>query len=128
MDTPRDFSSRRSAILAHELTPHFGEMERNPGSVLAGEALPCGLASNSQRRRDSVPADASLFQQRRTQDFSRSVSRAVSRLFAVGMLVSAWMIALAPWLMDLFRGGRFQRADAVTTTHLFGILRHPAFR
>ena len=70
----------------------------------------------------SLPFFASLFQQRRTEDFSRSVSRAVSRLFAVGMLVSAWMIALAPWLMDLFRGGRFQRADAITTTHLFEVL------
>jgi putative peptidoglycan lipid II flippase len=46
----------------------------------------------------------------------------VSRLFAVGMIVSAWMIALAPWLMDLFRGGRFNRADAAATTHLFTIL------
>jgi putative peptidoglycan lipid II flippase len=43
-------------------------------------------------------------------------------LFAVGMIVSAWMIALAPWLMDLFRGGKFNHANAVTTTHLFSIL------
>jgi putative peptidoglycan lipid II flippase len=32
------------------------------------------------------------------------------------------MIALAPWLMDLFRGGRFNHADAAATTHLFVIL------
>ncbi len=32
------------------------------------------------------------------------------------------MIALAPWLMDLFRGGKFNRADAATTTRLFSIL------
>jgi putative peptidoglycan lipid II flippase len=38
------------------------------------------------------------------------------------MIVSAWMIALAPWLMDLFRGGRFNRAAAGDTTHLFRIL------
>ncbi len=38
------------------------------------------------------------------------------------MIVSAWMIALGPWLMDLFRGGRFSRADAATTTQLFVIL------
>jgi putative peptidoglycan lipid II flippase len=38
------------------------------------------------------------------------------------MLVSAWMIALAPWLMDLFRGGKFDRADAATTTRLFSVL------
>jgi putative peptidoglycan lipid II flippase len=70
----------------------------------------------------SLPFFASLFQQRRAHDFSSSVSRAVSRLFAIGMIVSAWMIALAPWLMDLFRGGKFQRADATETTRLFAIL------
>jgi len=32
------------------------------------------------------------------------------------------MIALAPWLMDLFRGGKFHRADAAGTTRLFVIL------
>ena len=70
----------------------------------------------------SLPFFASLFQQRRAHDFSIFVARAVSRLFAVGMIVSAWMIALAPWLMDLFRGGKFKRADAAATTQLFVIL------
>ncbi|MGP8258962.1 MAG: murein biosynthesis integral membrane protein MurJ [Acidobacteriaceae bacterium] len=70
----------------------------------------------------SLPFFASLFQQGRTHDFSSSVGRSVSRLFAVGMIVSAWMIALAPWLMDLFRGGKFNRADAVAITQLFSIL------
>jgi putative peptidoglycan lipid II flippase len=37
------------------------------------------------------------------------------------MLVSAWMIALAPWLMDLFRGGKFNRADVAGMTQLFSI-------
>jgi putative peptidoglycan lipid II flippase len=70
----------------------------------------------------SLPFFASLFQRKLTHDFSTSVGRSVSRLFAVGMIVSAWMIALAPWLMDLFRGGKFNHANAVTTTHLFSIL------
>lgn len=70
----------------------------------------------------SLPFFASLFQQQKFDDFSRSVSRSVSRLFAVAMLVSAWMIALAPWLMDLFRGGRFNHADAAATTQLFVVL------
>jgi putative peptidoglycan lipid II flippase len=70
----------------------------------------------------SLPFFASLFQQRRAHDFSASVGRSVSRLFSVGMIVSAWMIALAPWLMDLFRGGKFNHADAAGTTHLFSIL------
>jgi putative peptidoglycan lipid II flippase len=66
----------------------------------------------------SLPFFAALFQQR-AKEFSASVSRSVSRLAAVGLLVSAWMVAVAPWLMDLFRGGRFNRADAATTTRLF---------
>jgi putative peptidoglycan lipid II flippase len=70
----------------------------------------------------SLPFFASMFQQRRMKDFSASVSRAVSRLFSVGMIVSAWMVALAAWLMDLFRGGHFHNKDAATTTRLFVIL------
>jgi putative peptidoglycan lipid II flippase len=70
----------------------------------------------------SLPFFASLFQQKRAFDFSASVGRSVSRLFAVGMLVSAWMIALAPWLMDLFKGGKFNRADVLSVTQLFQIL------
>jgi putative peptidoglycan lipid II flippase len=67
----------------------------------------------------SLPFFASLYQQRREWDFSATVGRSVSRLFAVGLLVTAWMIALAPWLMDLFRGGKFNRVDAAETTRLF---------
>ena len=70
----------------------------------------------------SLPFFASLFQQRRAFDFSASVGRSVSRLFAVGMLVSAWMIALAPWLLDLFKGGKFNRADVASVTQLFQVL------
>jgi putative peptidoglycan lipid II flippase len=70
----------------------------------------------------SLPFFASLYQQGRAYDFSESVGRSVSRLFAVGMIVSAWMIALAPWLLDLFRGGRFSHADAAATSQLFGVL------
>ncbi len=70
----------------------------------------------------SLPFFASLFQQRREFDFSASVGRSVSRLFGVGMLVSAWMIALAPWLLNLFKGGKFNRADVLSVTQLFQIL------
>ena len=70
----------------------------------------------------SLPFFASLFQSGRLYDFSASVGRSVSRLFSVGLLLSAWMIALAPWLVDLFRGGRFSRADATETTLLFAVL------
>ena len=70
----------------------------------------------------SLPFFTSLFQRGQMFAFSESVGKAVSRLFCVGLLVSAWMIALAPWLMDLFRGGRFSRGDARQTTLLFTIL------
>ena len=70
----------------------------------------------------SLPFFASLYQGDRLYDFSASVGRTVSRLLCVGLLVSAWMIALAPWLMDLFRGGRYNRADAGETTQLFAVL------
>jgi putative peptidoglycan lipid II flippase len=69
----------------------------------------------------SLPFFASLFQQKREWDFSASVGRSVSRLFAVGMLVSAWMIALAPWLMNLLRSGKFNKADAAEVAWLFSI-------
>jgi putative peptidoglycan lipid II flippase len=69
----------------------------------------------------SLPFFAALFQRKLSYDFSASVGRSVSRLFAVGLLVSAWMIAVAPWLMDLLRGGRFNHNDAAETTHLFRI-------
>ncbi len=70
----------------------------------------------------SLPFFASLYQSGRMFDFSVSVGRSVSRLLCVGLLVSAWMIALAPWLMDLFRGGRFRRGDAAEMTQLFTML------
>ena len=70
----------------------------------------------------SLPFFASMFQRGLASEFSASVARSVSRLFAVGMIVSAWMVALAPWLMDLFRGGHFSRANAAETTRLFTIL------
>jgi putative peptidoglycan lipid II flippase len=70
----------------------------------------------------SLPFFASLFQQRRAFDFSASVGRSVSRLLAVGLLVSAWMMALAPWLIDIFRRGKYNRADAAETTKLFTVL------
>ena len=69
----------------------------------------------------SLPFFASLFQRGQMYDFSASVGRSVTRLFSIGLLISAWMLALAPWLMDLFRGGKFSRGDVTAMTHLFMI-------
>jgi putative peptidoglycan lipid II flippase len=105
---------------------NFFASESNGGITLIGNAKDLfnapfnviGAAAGAA----SLPFFAALFQQKRVHDFSISVTRAVSRLFALGLLVSAWMIALAPWLMDLFRGGRFSRANAGETTTLFILL------
>ncbi|MFC6646396.1 lipid II flippase MurJ [Granulicella cerasi] len=69
----------------------------------------------------SLPFFASLHAKGKAWDFSTSVSRSVSRLLAFGALLGAWMIALAPWLLDLFRGGSFHRTDAAETTQYFTI-------
>jgi putative peptidoglycan lipid II flippase len=69
----------------------------------------------------SLPFFAALFQRKLSYEFSSAVGRSVSQLFAVGLLVTAWMVALAPWLMDLLRGGRFNHSDAAETTHLFRV-------
>ena len=67
----------------------------------------------------SLPFFASLHAQKREFDFSSAVGRSVSRLLAIGAIVAAWMIALAPWLLDLFRGGSFHRTDAAETARYF---------
>lgn len=69
----------------------------------------------------SLPFFASLYAQKREYDFSASVARSVSRLMAVGVIVAAWMMALAPWLLDLFRGGSFHRSDSAETARYFVI-------
>ncbi len=70
----------------------------------------------------SLPFFASLYQSGRLYSFSESVGKSVSRLLCIGLLVSAWMIAVAPWLMDLFRGGRFHRGATAEMTQLFTML------
>ena len=67
----------------------------------------------------SLPFFASLHAQGREWDFSSSVARSVSKMLEIGALLSAWMIALAPWILDLFRGGGFNRTDTVETTGYF---------
>ena len=67
----------------------------------------------------SLPFFASLHAQGKAWEFSAAVSRSVSRLLAIGTLIAAWMVALAPWIIDLFRGGGFHRTDAAETTRYF---------
>ena len=69
----------------------------------------------------SLPFFSSLFSQQRHGDFASAVNRAVSRVFAASLIAAAWMIALAPPIVDLFRGGSFNRADAADTEQYFAI-------
>ena len=69
----------------------------------------------------SLPFFSSLFSQHRLGDFASAVNRAVSRVFAASLIVAAWMLALAPPIVDLFRGGSFNRTDAADTTQYFAI-------
>jgi putative peptidoglycan lipid II flippase len=69
----------------------------------------------------SLPFFATLHAQGKQWEFSASVSRAVSRMLEVGVLLSAWMIGLAPWILDLFRRGHFTRQDSAETTQYFAL-------
>ncbi len=69
----------------------------------------------------SLPFFSSLFSEHRLTDFASAVNRSITRIFAVALLLAAWMIALAPPIVDLFRGGSFNRTDAIQTAHYFAI-------
>lgn len=69
----------------------------------------------------SLPFFSSLFAQHRLFDFNEAVSRAVSRLIAVSLLVTTWMIALAMPIVDLLRGGHYSHSDALLTARYFAL-------
>ena len=70
----------------------------------------------------SLPFFAALWEQGKRAQFASSVNRSVSRILAVSFLLSAWMITLAAPLVDLlFRGGSFNRFDAVRTAVYFSV-------
>ncbi len=68
----------------------------------------------------SLPFFAALWTKGDVAVFSAAVDRSVSRMIAVSLLVSGWMIGVAPLLIDLMlRGGSFAARDAASTTHYF---------
>ena len=69
----------------------------------------------------SLPFFSSLYAQAKMYDYNAAVNRAVSRLLAVAMLMTAWMSALAMPIVDLLRGGSYSHADVVATARYFGI-------
>jgi len=70
----------------------------------------------------SLPFLAALFGKEGNLPFGRSVNESVSRIAAVSVLLSAWMIPLAGAAIDFFfRGGLFLRSDAGATALYFSI-------
>ena len=67
----------------------------------------------------SLPFFSKLFAQDRMYDFNHAVSRAVSRLIGVALLVTGWMAALAVPIVDLLRGGSYSAEDAALTARYF---------
>jgi len=68
----------------------------------------------------SLPFFARLFNEKKYEDFSRTVSDSVYRIVAASVLISAWMAATALPLIDLaYRRGRFTFSDSTTTATFF---------
>ncbi len=69
----------------------------------------------------SLPFFSSLYTQNRLVDFNQAVSRSISRLLAVALLVTAWMTSLAMPIVAFLRGGSYTHEDAVATARYFAI-------
>lgn len=69
----------------------------------------------------SLPFFSTLFAQDRMADFNAAVSRSVSRLLAVALLVTAWMVALAVPIVGFLRGGSYTHTDALATARYFAL-------
>jgi putative peptidoglycan lipid II flippase len=69
----------------------------------------------------SLPFFSSLYTQSRFADFDAAVNRSVSRLIAVALLVTAWMVALAIPIVGFLRGGSYTHADALATARYFAL-------
>src|SRR5438270_3058264 len=68
----------------------------------------------------SLPFFARLYGEKRMDDFSRSVSSSISRLGAVCLLASSWMMVAALPIVDLaFHRGHFTVADTRETAGYF---------
>lgn len=106
-------------ILAHYAAGDPGGISRltNAKALFNAPLTVVGAAAGAA----SLPFFSSLFAQQRLYDFNDAVARSVSRLLAAGLLLTAWMCALATPIVDLLRGGKLTPADAVATTRYFAI-------
>jgi putative peptidoglycan lipid II flippase len=70
----------------------------------------------------SLPFFASLWSKERFYDFAMQVANSVSRIVAIALLASAWMLGLAYPLVDIiFRGGKLLPADVKETSLFFSV-------
>jgi putative peptidoglycan lipid II flippase len=68
----------------------------------------------------SLPFFARLWSERKHEDFAATVNRSITKLSAICLLATSWMIVVAAPLTDLaFRRGRFALSDAHETASLF---------
>ncbi|HVZ16815.1 MAG TPA: murein biosynthesis integral membrane protein MurJ [Terriglobales bacterium] len=68
----------------------------------------------------SLPFFARLFNEKKRDEFARSVSDSVYRIAASSLLISAWMAATALPVIDIvYRRGRFTFADSSATAVFF---------
>ncbi|MCU1311617.1 MAG: integral rane protein MviN, partial [Candidatus Angelobacter sp.] len=68
----------------------------------------------------SLPFFARLYSEKRYDDFAKTVNNSVSRLGAISLLATSWMIVVSLPLVDLaFRRGKFDLADSQETAIYF---------
>jgi putative peptidoglycan lipid II flippase len=106
-------------ILSHYAAADKGAITllTNAKSLFNAPLSVIGMAAGAA----SLPFFSSLYAQNRTADFDSAVNRAVSRLIAVALLVTGWMVALAVPIVDLLRGGHYSHADALSTARYFAL-------
>ena len=106
-------------ILTHYAAGDAGAITRlnNAKALFNAPLTVVGAAAGSA----SLPFFSSLFAQGRLFDFNAAVSRSVSRLLAVALLVTAWMCALAQPVLGLLKGGHYTPQDAASTARYFAL-------
>lgn len=106
-------------ILSHYAAADQGAITllTNAKSLFNAPLSVIGMAAGAA----SLPFFSALFAQNRLYDFNEAVSRAVSRLIAVALLVTTWMVGLAIPIVDLLRGGHYSHGDALLTARYFAL-------
>jgi putative peptidoglycan lipid II flippase len=106
-------------ILSHYAAADKGAISllTNAKSLFNAPLSVIGMAAGAA----SLPFFSSLYTQSRFADFNAAVNRSVSRLIAVALLVTAWMVALASPIVGFLRGGSYTHADALATARYFAL-------